>query len=45
MIMPKIISWAISVEDEDGRVFTLADMPDEVSATIDTWLKQLEDIQ
>ena len=40
--MTKIIAWAIEITDNEGNVYTSADMPDFVSQVIDEWLNELE---
>jgi len=39
---PKIISWCINVEYEDGTTKNLAGLPNEVAETVDRHLDSLE---
>lgn len=41
--MKKIVAWSIEVTDEEGNIYTSADMPDYVSQVIDEWLSELEE--
>ena len=41
--MTKITAWAIEITDNEGNVYTSADMPDHVSQVVDEWLSSLED--
>ena len=41
--MTKITAWAIEITDNEGNVYTSADMPDHVSQEVDEWLSSLED--
>ena len=40
--MTKITAWAIEITDNEGNVYTSADMPDYVSQVVDEWLSNLE---
>lgn len=39
---PKIISWCITVDYEDGTTKNLAELPNEVAETVDRHLDSLE---
>lgn len=40
--MKKITAWTIEIADDEGNIYTSADMPDYVSQVIDEWLSSLE---
>ena len=40
--MKNITAWAIEITDNEGNIYTSADMPDYVSQVIDEWLSSLE---
>jgi hypothetical protein len=41
--MKKITAWTIEITDDEGNIYTSADMPDYVSQLIDGWLSSLEE--
>ena len=37
----KVIAWSILIKVENGKTFTIADMPDYVAQVVDDWLEEL----
>lgn len=38
----KFVSWVIHAFGEDNRLYSIADIPDDISRMIDNWISELE---